>query len=950
MKKIQISVPSGIKYLSDWDKLWELLPNDRAFILNKRICGCGATEMYIRSDKKVILAGPRKHLLYNKYSQHPSDSLHLYRFQGDKKKYFESKTGSEKEILTFNSELQEYIKHGGKKILTTYDSLGKIMEVLVGLGENLSEWIVVVDEFQVIFYDCHFKPTTEYELSEVLQKFTQVIYLSATPFLESYLDMTVQFKSLPIYELLWPESMTKLPDVEVIKSRKPVLELCKELIEKYRSGNGRSTMVNGEKFIAKEVVFYINSVSEIKKIIKKSGLKPEETTIICSSKSDNIKKLDELSRQTGMKFRIEEIPGKGEPHKMFTFCTSTVYVGADFYSTNAYSYIFANPKVSSMTIDVSVDLQQIIGRQRLEENPFRNSATLYYNTREAKVTKENLEKSIREKNDRTNRQIENYEAVPNKNEQLEIMENTIRQQGHKDHYCCIVKDKDNNIRIGKNEILEIAERRAWEVSDRIYRSDFSMYRALSSGVNVIRATDSDNPEIQKLFSEWNKDGQFSRKAKMYCELHDTLPDLLEGCTFIEKKFKTYYDALGKEGFKALHWREDYIRQAIEPAPFDKLPKDKIAEELIKVLSVGKEYTKAEVKELLQGIYTRLEIIGNPSASDISNYLTCEDRTNRIEGKKVAVLKIASHIRKKISLFNRITDINHPEEYDIDKVLDIIKTGSYYHVTGKVDAVRKAKTKEEKEKAKMRLPAVTWNGTFKTKNRSGLIHYSSFTALDFDHIQPEKMDGFGKWLQSFQCVYAYYITPSGKGYKAVILHDNYEPLYHYDLYNQLLELFDCPEKDKSTTDLARGNFLSYDPNLWKNPKPQPFHFVPSTPKPIILDTVTETIIRDETGTEIMTEDDSYVAKFLNTLSRQVVSDDSIIRILGTIWTGKSIANGRNNTAMSYAGVLCKAGVEKDRAKSFIEELIPDYDITEIIEYAYSHNTFGCERRKYKSRTK
>lgn len=950
MKKIQISVPSGIKYLSDWDKLWELLPNDRAFILNKRICGCGATEMYIRSDKKVILAGPRKHLLYNKYSQHPSDSLHLYRFQGDKKKYFESKTGSEKEILTFNSELQEYIKHGGKKILTTYDSLGKIMEVLVGLGENLSEWIVVVDEFQVIFYDCHFKPTTEYELSEVLQKFTQVIYLSATPFLESYLDMTVQFKSLPIYELLWPESMTKLPDVEVIKSRKPVLELCKELIEKYRSGNGRSTMVNGEKFIAKEVVFYINSVSEIKKIIKKSGLKPEETTIICSSKSDNIKKLDELSRQTGMKFRIEEIPGKGEPHKMFTFCTSTVYVGADFYSTNAYSYIFANPKVSSMTIDVSVDLQQIIGRQRLEENPFRNSATLYYNTREAKVTKENLEKSIREKNDRTNRQIENYEAVPNKNEQLEIMENTIRQQGHKDHYCCIVKDKDNNIRIGKNEILEIAERRAWEVSDRIYRSDFSMYRALSSGVNVIRATDSDNPEIQKLFSEWNKDGQFSRKAKMYCELHDTLPDLLEGCTFIEKKFKTYYDALGKEGFKALHWREDYIRQAIEPAPFDKLPKDKIAEELIKVLSVGKEYTKAEVKELLQGIYTRLEIIGNPSASDISNYLTCEDRTNRIEGKKVAVLKIASHIRKKISLFNRITDINHPEEYDIDKVLDIIKTGSYYHVTGKVDAVRKAKDDKAKNEAKMKLPAVTWNGTFKTKNRSDLIHYSSFTALDFDHIQPEKMDGFGKWLQSFQCVYAYYITPSGKGYKAVILHDNYEPLYHYDLYNQLLKLFDCPEIDKSTTDLARGNFLSYDPNLWKNPDPEPFHFVPSTSEPIIPETVTETIIRDEAGNEMITEDDSYVAKFLNTLSRQVVSDDSIIRILGKIWTGKSIANGRNNTTMSYAGVLCKAGVEKNRAKSFIEELVPDYDITEIIEYAYSHNTFGCERRRYKSRKK
>ena len=645
---------------------------------------------------------------------------------------------------------------------------------------------------------------------------------------------------------------------------------------------------------------------------------------------------------------IGDIPGKGEPHKMFTFCTSTVYIGADFYSTNAYSYIFANPLVKSMTVDVSVDLQQIIGRQRLDTNPFRNTATLYFNTRKSKVTEEELENSIKEKKDKTKKQIDNFNAVPNKDEQLQMMENTIRQQGHKEHYCCIIKDADNNVRIVENEILEISERRAWEVTNRIYNNDFSMYRALRVGAVVTKSSGSDDPEVQRIFKEWNLDNQFPRKARLYCDLYDNFPELLEDCTFIEGKYKKYHDALGKEGFEALCWREDYIRQAIEPTPFDKLPKDQIAVKLIDALKTDKTYTKSEVKDLLQGIYKELNIAGKPSASDISEYLTCEDRTVRMKGKLIATFKVTSHFRTKISLFNRITDINHPEEYEIDKVLDIIKTSSYYHVAGKVDAVRKAKTKEEKEKAKMKLPAVTWNGTFKTKNRSDLIHYSSFTALDFDHIQPEKMDEFGKWLQSFPCVYAYYVTPSGEGYKAVILHDNYEPLYHYDLYNQLLKLFDCPEKDTSTVDLARGNFLSYDPNLWKNPDPEPFHFVPSTSEPIIPETVTETIIRDEAGYEIMMEDDSYVAKFLNTLSRQVVSDDSIIRILGTIWTGKSIANGRNNTAMSYAGVLCKAGIEKDRAKSFIEELIPDYDITEIIEYAYSHNTFGCERRRYKSR--
>lgn len=950
MNKITLNVPAGIKYLSEWKELWNLLPMNQHYILNKRICGCGATEAYIGSDRKVILASPRKQLIYNKYSQHLSDNLHLYRYQGNREKYFESKSYSEKDVFAFNDELGKYIKSGGEKILTTYDSLRKIKEVLAANGENLDKWTVVVDEFQAMFYDCQFKPTTEYEFGQILGAFSSVVYLSATPFLESYLDMTRQFKDMTFYELLWPESMMQIPKVEVIKSKKSVFKLCSELIGKYREGKGNSTVVDGKEFVAKEAVFYINDVSVIKNIIKKNGLKADEVNIICSSKSENIKKLNELSREVGEKFMIGDIPGKGEPHKMFTFCTSTVYIGADFYSTNAYSYIFANPLVKSMTVDVSVDLQQIIGRQRLDTNPFRNTATLYFNTRKSKVTEEELENSIKEKKDKTKKQIDNFNAVPNKDEQLQMMENTIRQQGHKEHYCCIIKDADNNVRIVENEILEISERRAWEVTNRIYNNDFSMYRALRVGTVVTKSSGSDDPEVQRIFKEWNLDNQFPRKARLYCDLYDNFPELLEDCTFIEGKYKKYHDALGKEGFEALCWREDYIRQAIEPTPFDKLPKDQIAVKLIDALKTDKTYTKSEVKDLLQGIYKELNIAGKPSASDISEYLTCEDRTVRMKGKLIATFKVTSHFRTKISLFNRITDINHPEEYEIDKVLDIIKTSSYYHVAGKVDAVRKAKTKEEKEKAKMKLPAVTWNGTFKTKNRSDLIHYSSFTALDFDHIQPEKMDEFGKWLQGFSCVYAYYITPSGKGYKAIILHDNYEPLYHYDLYNQLLKLFDCPEKDTSTVDLARGNFLSYDPNLWKNPNPEPFHFVSSTPEPVIPDIVTETIIKDETGNEIITEDDSYVANFLNTLSRQVVSDDSIIRILGKIWTGKSIANGRNNTAMSYAGVLCKAGVEKNRAKSFIEELIPDYDITEIIEYAYSHNTFGCERRKYKSRKK
>lgn len=475
-----------------------------------------------------------------------------------------------------------------------------------------------------------------------------------------------------------------------------------------------------------------------------------------------------------------------------------------------------------------------------------------------------------------------------------------------------------------------------------------MYRALKAGVNVTKAADSNNPEIQRIFTEWNMDNRFDRKARMYCDLHENAPLLLEECNFIERKYKDYYDTLGREGFKSSHWREDYIKQALAPVPMKLLPRNEIAGRLMNVLKAGGEYTKSEVKEILRGIYHELGIQGKPSASDITGYLTCEEKNIRIKRTVTAMFKIISHAREKVSLFSRITDVNQPKEYDVDKLLEIIRDDTYFHLKLKVEAVRSAGTKDEKNRKKALLPVVTWNGTFKSRHKNECTIYSSYTALDFDHIEPKDMPAFVRWLQGFPCVYAYFVTPGGTGYKAIILHDNCEPLYHYDLYGQLLKMFDCPWIDNSTTDLARGNYLSYDPTLWKNPNPIPFHFVPETPEPVIPNTMTETVIRDVQGEPVLVRDESWVEGFLNRLNRQVISDDNIIRILRKTWNGKSLSNGRNNTAMSYAGILCKAGVEPGKAKAFIEELIPGFDITEIVRYAYTHNIFGCERMRYRSK--
>jgi hypothetical protein len=131
-----------------------------------------------------------------------------------------------------------------------------------------------------------------------------------------------------------------------------------------------------------------------------------------------------------------------------------------------------------------------------------------------------------------------------------------------------------------------------------------------------------------------------------------------------------------------------------------------------------------------------------------------------------------------------------------------------------------------------------------------------------------------------------------------------------------------------------------------PNPVPFHFIPSTPEPKDIEVRTETIILDSDGSDQLVQDDDYISNFMNQLQRCIISDEEIIRILRSIWTGEAITRGRNNAAMSYAGVLCKAGIKKDAAKSFIEQLIPGFDISEIIEYAYNHNIFGCERKRFR----
>lgn len=949
MNIITKNIDTGVTFLSEW-KDFESLPKGQHYILAKEICGCGATEAYIRSKEPLILAMPRKHLLYNKYSQHIGDNIFLHRFLS-KEQYFSDKEPTKAELEEFDKLFIDYLRNDGNKILTTYDSLDKLTHLMKQEGVNLNRFRVVVDEFQQIIGDSPFKATVEHQFYLALKKFDTVIYLSATPFLTSYLEMTEQFRDLTIIQLEWPETAIERADVKAIKLTKSITEKCCEIIKKYKTGNAPSVQ-NGDKCIqSKEAVFFLNDVQSIIRVIKKARLTPDEVNILCAPRSENYKRINELNHgksDADIKFARGEIPGKDESHKLFTFCTSTVYIGADFNSKSAYTYIFANPNVESLTIDVSTDIQQIVGRQRLPENPFRRKAILYYYLKKPLISEEEMKAVIKTKLSKTNEHIANFESAVYKEAFLESMEALIKK-GHKNQYCCISVDEHGKRTIVENNLIAVAEIRAWDIANTVYSGDFSLIKALKKSVNIIQDVDSDDPEVKSIFDVWNRDNQFKRRAKLYCDLKEKKSDLLAKCNFIPEYFEEYYDALGRKGFEDMKWRRDIIKEVLSPTPADQIPHEKIISELISRFPEGKDYPKEDIKNELVKIYQTLGIKGKPSASDIKRYFTVADSSMRIKKRKIAAFKILSHWQKGITLFSSITSVLRPVmKIDVDSVLDIIQNGSYFNLNERIATLRATTDDKTFSTLKAALPVATWNGSFKYRDSLGCEIYSSLTALDFDHV--DNLPEIEHWLQGFPCVYAYFRTPSGNGIKAIVLHDNRRKENHPDLYAQLLRHFKCESQDTSTSDLGRGNYLSHDTAVWKNPHPVPFHYEPSE-EPPEQNRQTSTVIKDETGKEMLLQDDSQVQKFLNQLTGTILTDDSILNILRRTWNQSTISRGRNNTALSYAGVLCKAGIEKKKAQDFIQELIPDLPSKEIaraVKYAYEKNIFGLNRRTYRKR--
>ena len=670
MNVIKLDVPAGCRYVSEIEgfKIY-----DFPHILNKQIPGCGFTEYCIdplKNSENVVLCSPRKILLQNKYDQHKDEVfLVVNDYESDpstdkdltkqeKSKYDPYKVVDPEKVKKEKKDKEDFFKRLTKeitgyitdcrfnnkpvKILVTYDSFRIVKDIIQHNFSDL-DYRVVIDEFQSIFTDSKFKSDTELQFVKSVQGIQKVCYVSATPMMMKYLEMLEEFKNLPYYELDWealePGRVSR-PTLYV-KNLVSVYTEVKPIIKSYLEGKFEYRYVKQEdgeveKIESKEAVFYVNSVNNITSIIKRAGLTPEQVNILVANTPDNTKK---IHKRIGKGFNIGTVPLRDEPRKMFTFCTRTVYLGADFYSNNARSFVVSDANIDTLAVDISLDLPQILGRQRLIENPWRNEATLFFKPIKGanKKPEEVFNKKIEEKERKSLSLLSSYDqvAAENKGDLSEAYETIATLEHYKKNYVAV-----NKVFIAGgvklvpvfNNLVKVSELRAYEMQQTDYANRFTVF----SMIKKIGTADIDNEVVEEFLNRYEGIKSKKDKLKFLCE-QAGLPEfdiIVDNVS--TKRFKEYVTVLGVDECRSVGYKIEELNKKLSIRSFDKnLLKEKIYE----TFKVGNSYTRSGIKKILAGIYKEIGYKATAKASDLDNYFEYKKGLVTVDNKRVSSFKL-----------------------------------------------------------------------------------------------------------------------------------------------------------------------------------------------------------------------------------------------------------------------------------------------------------------------
>ncbi len=162
-------------------------------------------------------------------------------------------------------------------------------------------------------------------------------------------------------------------------------------------------------------------------------------------------------------------------------------------------------------------------------------------------------------------------------------------------------------------------------------------------------------------------------------------------------------------------------------------------------------------------------------------------------------------------FKSLRNTKPESEQPLISVLNEIASDRY---RSQIEEIRKEST-PSKSPLKDRLPVFTPTGRFSYRSMAGLEEYNGLICLDIDGVaDPESLK---ERCKSLGWVYAAFVTPSGQGLKVMVKTNATKETYkqtEIQVAEAFLEATGC-SRDNHCKDIARIQFVSYDPNIYIN---------------------------------------------------------------------------------------------------------------------------------------
>ena len=257
----------------------------------------------------------------------------------------------------------------------------------------------------------------------------------------------------------------------------------------------------------------------------------------------------------------------------------------------------------------------------------------------------------------------------------------------------------------------------------------------------------------------------------------------------------------------------------------------------------------------------------------------------------------------ITIFRNIKDTSTPFYRDLKSILERIKEGTSKEL---IKQIRKEKDKKVRQELKKNLPAICFSGTFKKRADDSILEHSGFICLDFDGYNTKKdMISEKERLSKDRYVYSVFVSPSGNGLKALIKIPK-EPENHKSYFVSLEKYFKSDYLDKTSKNISRVCYESYDPLLYLNENSQLWNKV---------------------------EEQEYkpVDKYTTRPTIPVTDENKIVDILMKWWDKKyGLKHGeRNNNVYVLAAAFNDYGVNKSLSEYIMSSFeTKDFSAQEI----------------------